>query len=471
MTTLRAGLSAHPDRAAVTLIIAVAAAIRLAFATSAPPFLNADSSSYYLPARDLAAGRPLDLDFHRTPTYPLVIAAVIGLVGEDLQRLVTLQHVVFGPSTALLTYALGRLLTSRAVALTTALLAAVSGPKLLYEHYVMSEAPFGLLLLATLVAVVLAGQRAGWRWAAPAGLLFGILVLCRPVAQVLVPLLVGALVSGPLAVRGRVVTLVLFGLGASMVLLPWMAYNHSQHGVFGIASSGRFLIARLVKEDPGGFSFETSPGVVEEPTRAAARRIVQEEAERVPPTTGLDRLRRELGLSDADAHRMLFDLAVAAIRDRPIYYLEGSTRFFLEVFLGTPIAVEREGLEWEQVDWGRRGRAVLERTTYPLDAPRAQALLSLYDPARYGLLVPVMFVAGLVLAALGFAPRRLLLPGLAAVLLTAVSAALGGHEVRHRYPQDPLIALLAVQAMATAIATVKLWRRSPVQMPGAERTA
>ncbi len=471
MSNLRRALSAHPDRAAVTLIIVVAVAVRIAFATGAPPFLNADSSTYYLPARDLAGGQPLDLDLHRTPTYPLFITAVIGLVGEDLQRLVTFQHVVFGPSTALLSYALGRLLTSRAVALAAALLAAVSGPMLLYEHYVMTEAPFGLLLLATLVAVVLAGQRAGWGWAGPAGLLFGTLVLCRPVAQVLVPLIVGALFSSPLALRGRVAALVLFGLGSSMVLLPWMAYNHRQHGVFAVASSGRFLIARLVKEDSGAFSFDTSPALIEEPTRAAARRIVQEEAERVPPTTGLDRLHRELGLNDADAHRILFDLAVGAIRDRPIYYLQGSARFFLEVFLGTPIVVEREGLEWERVDWGRRGRAVLQKATYPLDAPRAQALLSVYDPARYGPLVPVLFVAGLVLAALGRAPRRLLLPGFAAVLLTAVSAALGGHEVRHRYPQDPLIALLAVQAVATVITMVKVRRRSRAEMPLGEPTS
>ena len=444
-------IMAKADGLAILAIVVIASVIRLGFATSAPPFLNADSSTYYLPARDLLSGRPLDLGLQRTPTYPLFIAAVIATVGEDLQRLVTIQHFVFGPATAVLTYVLGRLLTGRMVALGAALLTAVSGPMLLNEHYVMTEAPLALLLLGTLTAVILAMRRGSWTWATVAGLLFGAAVLCRPSSQVIAPLLVGALLLDRRRLRQRAAAAALFGLSTSAVVVPWMAYNYSLHGSFAVASSGRFLHARLFKEEPGVFRLERPPGVTEDPTRAAARQIVQHESARTPPTSGSQRLRDELGLSLGEAHGILFELSMEAIRGRPLQYLQGTSRFFLEVFLGSPINVGREGLDWQQVDWGRAGRAVLQKPIFPLDAPRAEALLSLYDPARYGPLLPILFTTGLVLAGMAKAPRLMLLPGLASVLLVAVSAALGGHEVRHRYPQDPLITLVALQGLATSI--------------------
>ena len=434
----------------VLLIVAVSVGIRLAFVSSAPPFLNADSEGYYLPARDLVAGLPFQLDLRRTPTYPLFIAGVIAAVGEDLQTLVTVQHFVFGPATAALTYVLGRLLTHRIVALAAGILVAISGPMLLYEHYVMTEAPFALLLVATLVAVVLAVRRASWRWATTAGVLFGVAVLCRPSAQLLAPLLGAALLLGPGPRRRRAIAAALLGLAATGVVLPWMAHNYAHHGTFAVTGSGRFLLARTIKRDPGGFSFEKPPERVEGPARAAARRIVQEEAARRVPGSSAQRLREELGLSEAETSRVLSDLAIEAIRNRPLYYLQGSARFFLDVLTGQPIVVRREGLDWDEVDWERRARPVLQKPVYPLDARRAQSLLSVYDPARYGPLVPILFTAGLLLAAAGLAPRWLLLPGLAALLLTAASAALVGAVPRYRYPQDPLIALLAVQAVATS---------------------
>jgi 4-amino-4-deoxy-L-arabinose transferase-like glycosyltransferase len=436
----------------VPLIVAVAMAIRLAFMTSAPPFLTPDSEGYYLFARDLVAGLPFEHDLRRTPAYPLFIAAATAVVGEDLQKLVTVQHLVFGPTTAVLTYVLGRLLTGRAVALIAGLLAALSGPLLLYEHYVLTEALFALLLLATLVATLLAVRRASWRWAILTGLLVGALILCRPVAQLLVPLLAGTLLLGPGSFRRRVAAVALLGLGVGVVVLPWMAYNWSRHGTFAVAGNGRFLLARVVRNDPGGFSFASPPGPAEDATRAAARRIIQEEAARRPPRSNAQRLREELGLSEAEVSRILADLAVEAIRDRPLYFLQGSARFFLEILVGRPIVVPREDAEWREVDWERRARHVLERPVYPLDAGRARALLGVYDPARYGPLVPILFVVGLLMAALGLAPRRLLLPGLVALLLIAAAAALVGPPLRYRYPQDPLIALVAVQAVATAVA-------------------
>ena len=160
----------------VVLLILGALLVRLAFFSSAPPFLNPDSAGYYAPARHLIFGDGFDLGLRRTPTYPLFIAGVVTFVGEDLQALVTVQHAIFGPLLVTLTYLLGRLLTSRIAAAIAAGVVGISGPLLLYEHYVMTEIPFSILLLGLLCAAVVAVRRSSIGWAAVTGLLFGALI-------------------------------------------------------------------------------------------------------------------------------------------------------------------------------------------------------------------------------------------------------------------------------------------------------
>jgi 4-amino-4-deoxy-L-arabinose transferase-like glycosyltransferase len=303
-------------------------------------------------------------------------------------------------------------------------------------------------------------------WAAAGGLLFGAAILCRPAAQIIAPPLLASLFlfgrratrdrTAPTAwIRWRLAPAALFVAVTAAVLVPWMAYNWRLQGSFAVAGNGRFLLARTVKLDTGGFTFDRPHGVVEDEMRAAARRIVQQEAARRPPGSSAQRLREELGLPEAQAYRVMFDLAVEAIQNRPVYYLQGSAGFFLDILVGAPIVVRREGLEWKEVDWERRARAVLQKPVYSLEARRAQTLLSIYDPARYGPLVPALFVAGLVAAALALAPRGLLLPGIVTLLLIAAHAFMIGPELRYRYPLDPMIALLAVQAIATAVAGIR----------------
>lgn len=422
--------------------------LRAAFFTSAPPFLNPDSAGYYVPGRNLVYGDGFDLGLRRTPTYPLFVAAVVSLVGEDLQKLVTVQHLLFAPLLVGLTYLLGRLVATRLAAIVAAALVGISGPLLLYEHYVMTEVPFAILLLALLSATIMATRRASIAWAAVTGLLFGALVLCRPSGQILAPIVGATLLLLMLAAwPRRLLALGVLALCALILIVPWMAYNQRTQGVFTIAGSGRFLLARTLKMDPGGFTFpDAPPGVVEDETRAAARGIVQEEAARKRPGSVAQRLRDELGLTDAEAYPLMQSFAIEAIRHQPGYFVSSTVEAFAAIIIGEPINVRREGVPVADADFERRARAALRQPIYPLDAPRAQALLSLYDPARYGPLVPLLFAIGIVVATL----RRqgwLLLPALVTLALVGGSAALVGGELRYRFPQDPLIVLVICGAM------------------------
>ncbi|MCC6177595.1 MAG: glycosyltransferase family 39 protein [Chloroflexi bacterium] len=442
-------LRAHFDLWAILTVLVVAVAMRLAFTTSAPPFINADAEGYYLPGHDLAFGQPFQPDFRRTPGYPAFIAAEIWLFGESLQTLVLVQHLVAGPATATLTYLLGRLLTSRGVALAAGLLVAASGPQLLYEHYILSDALFTLLLLGTLGVTVWAAWRASLGWAAAAGVLCGATILCRPAGQLVAPILAAMLLLGAGTLRRRLVAVALCGLLAAVVVLPWMASNYARHGVFAMAGSGRYLLARVVKNDPGGYSFAPPPGAAEDETWTEARRIVRQESSRGKPGSSAQRFREELGLSEAETSRILTALAIQAIRERPIYYAQQSAGFAWQILIGQPIEIHREGLPWKEIDWQRRVRHVLELPIQRLDAERAQWLVSVYDPARYSPLLPLLFAAGLGLSTVGLAPRRLLLLGFVVLALAGSSAALVGPVIRYRAPVDPLIFLLAVQAVVT----------------------
>jgi len=437
----------------IVLLVFGAIVLRVAFFTSAPPFLNPDSAGYYVPGRNLVYGDGFDLGLRRTPTYPLFIAAVVSQVGEDLQKLVTVQHFVFGPLLVALTYWLGRLIAGRLAAILAAVLVGISGPLLLYEHYVMTEVLFGILLLALLSATVLAARRASLGWAGLAGLLLGALVLCRPSGQIVAPIVAGALLLAmPGAWSRRAAAVGVVAVCVLILVVPWMAYNYQTQGQFVIAGSGRFLLARTLKMDPGGFTFDPPTGVTETGTRAAARQIVQEEAARTRPGSVAQRFRDELGLSDAEAYSLMQSFAIEAIRNRPVYFVTSTLDSFVDIVLGEPINVKHEGIAVADADFERRARAALRKFVYPLDVPRAQASLSLYDPARLGLMMPALFVLGTIVAVLKPGQRWLLLPALTTVALIGGSAALVGGELRYRYPQDPLIALVACGGMLALLA-------------------
>jgi hypothetical protein len=438
----------------VALLIVGALLVRLAFFSSAPPFLNPDSAGYYAPARNLVYGDGFDLGLRRTPTYPLFVAAVVTFVGEDLQSLVTVQHAIFGPLLVALTYLLGRLLTGRIAAAVAAGMVAISGPLLLYEHYVMTEIPFSILLLALLCSAVVTVRRSSIGWAAVTGLLFGALILCRPSGQILVPILTGMLLLlMPGTWTRRVQAVLVLAICAAIVVVPWMAYNWRTQGVFTVAGSGRFLLARTLKMDPGGFTFDLPPGVVEDPRRAAARKIVQEEAARTRPGSVAQRFRDELELSDAEAYPLMQSFAIEAIRNRPLYFATSTVEAFWEIMVGEPIDVRREGVPVADADFERRARAALRKPIYPLDAPRAQSILSIYDSPRFGSLVPILFAVGTVYCAVRRELRWLLLPALVTLALVGGSAALVGGELRYRMPQDPLI-LLVVAGSAVGLANM-----------------
>ena len=186
----------------------------------------------------------------------------------------------------------------------------------------------------------------------------------------------------------------------------------------------------------------------------------------VTPTR--DRIKRELGLSDAEANRLMRDLSLEAILRQPGYYLLGTARWFWQLSQGTP---ERYRDHWQtRRDEGNREEWEANKEIgYLLGPPtplqqaqydEAEALMSLFQPARLGPTIPLLALVGAVGLALGIGARRQR-PGVAAFLALVVvglllaAVALVAPHARYRYPVEPLLGLLAAGGVTTLVALAR----------------
>src|SRR5829696_7453428 len=131
------------DLALLATVLIVATLVRWRFlSTGAPAFVTPDSDDYLWPGYALAHGLGFEPELRRTPLYPILISGVLA-AGGTLSTIVLVQHAI-GVLTAGLTYLLGRAafgpLAGRVAGLLAGLAVAISGPLLMYEHYLMSEA-------------------------------------------------------------------------------------------------------------------------------------------------------------------------------------------------------------------------------------------------------------------------------------------------------------------------------------------
>jgi 4-amino-4-deoxy-L-arabinose transferase-like glycosyltransferase len=329
----------------------------------------------------------------------------------------------------------------------------------------MSETLFGTLLTATILALVLAIQRNDLRWFTVGGVLLGIDALCRPVAQVLivvVPLIVLALMG-----RNRrsfmAASIVLISMLAA--LAPWAVRNLASNGTVSSAGGlGRSLIARTVKYDDGFFNTERviREGESAVELKPAARQIVYRKRNNVRkgrsvrPVT--DSIIEELHLTPGKADSVMRDIAVEAILERPGYYVLGTAQMIGQIFVGRDERLaghwrQRVDKDWDE-QWETRLEPLLTRltTAQQLGYPVAEMLTSLLQPARLGVLFPVLALSGVVLGLRDRDRRVVLLPATVSLTLISLAAALDGPVPRYRYPVDPLLAV----CMATLLPSLAL---------------
>ena len=449
----------HPDALALLVIVLVATGLRLAFLYRPPLFIRPDSVAYFRAGYELARGGGLDLQLHRTPGYPLLLAGTIWLLGEDLQAIAFVQHVA-GVLTAVLAYLIGRRVYGRLAGLLAGLLVALSGPLLIHEHSLMAETLFTFLVSLAFWALVRGPGGAGWL-ALGSGAALGLAFLTRPVGLVVLPALWLAVLLRPSAWRRRLAGMGLVAVGFVGVAAPVLLANLSRGGEASPAA-GTFLYDRVARHDvPPVVPRASSPPPTDDPRRAAARRallkLVPEKASRAM----VDReLRQKLGLGEAEANRAMRDVALEIIADQRQWYVERTLLNARGILLG-----ENEALPFH---WASRDRRDVRDPWLAApsiahllgpkgegqrrEQPAAEALSRLFQPAQHRATLGVLILVGLAWSVARPAYRAGLALGLAALALVLAGAALIGEVPRYRYPADPLLAVLAGGGVGATLA-------------------
>lgn len=463
-------LRAHPDAVCLVLVLGLALFFRGQFVFRAPMFMQHDSLSYFLPAWELATGQGFGVGFRRTPTYPLFLSGVLVTLGESLSGVLIVQHLL-GVVTAGLTYWLGRITFGRVAGLIGGLLVAVNGALIIGEHYLMSEALFIPLLALTLLGLIRAGRSPSIGRYLLAGLLLALTALCRPIAQALFPLVPLALLLLGRGWREAARGTLLVGLGVAALLVPWTARNCLTGGECSTAGvMGQAMLARTTYYDHGFVYFDPrSPQRGPDTPYAAIRRIVQRAGEQNASGGVIARrLQADFGWTDAETARYTREVALDAIRNQPTYWAGGTLAMFWQLFgaefdrLRTDWKTQGRRLNRDQ--WDDRIEHLLANPTAQHEAefPRAEALVSFWQPAYWKPWLPLLATVGLAAALLSRGPARgAAILGLASLVLLLVAAGFNGPVSRYRYPADPYIGLLAAGGV---LALVDLARRAAARL-------
>lgn len=452
------------DAILVAVVVLVAILVRARFVAAGPPtFVTPDSDDYLWPGYALAAGLGFEPELRRTPLYPVFIAIVVG-AGGNLATLAVVQHAL-GVVTAGLTFGLGRVafgsIAGRPAGVLAGLMVALSGPLVIYEHYLMSEALFTLTLTLGLLVFVAALRRPTSWWLLAAGGAVALAGLTRPIGQALVPIALGLTVLLALpSWRTGFKRAGLVAVGILLVMAPWTIRNLTTHGTMGADGAlGQALIGRTVRHDKG-YRYDDPARPDPDPTRAAARRIIQQEVDAGGPSGGTitARIRDELGLSQAETNTLLRNLALTEISERPGYYLTKTGEMAWELFRGQNERLLGNWRERTTRNWDRRWDPRLvplldpETTAEGQQYERADAVTSFFQPWRWRTPITWLFGIGVVLALAVPRFRPGLAPASTALALVVAAAALDGPVWRFRYPADPAIAVVVAGGLVGPLA-------------------
>jgi hypothetical protein len=248
-----------------------------------------------------------------------------------------------------------------------------------------------------------------------------------------------------------------------------MARNWAVQGAFAIAGGlGEGLAVRTIRYDQQ-FDFREPPGGDGDRLLARARRIYREEAADGSAFELARRLREELGVSEVRADVLMRRIALDAIWSRPGYFLQGTAEMAARTFVGRPVRLRQDWTPWRNIAWEPRVAHLLPAPTPAEERafPTAEALATLYDPARppYPFVLSILFGVG-ALSGLAASRRPALLLAALVLGLVLAGAALIGIEWRYRYPLDPLINVLAAGGLAVSWQLAARWLGRRQTAPG-----
>ncbi len=221
-----------PDvRKAAAFVFVLALVIRLAWCTFATVTPLSDAAGYHTMAKSLLATGELQHGMGRawrTPAYPVFVAGVYAVLGENV-RAVALVQSFLGALSALAVVLLASQVAGVRAARLAGVLQAVWPTAVVYTPVLVTENLATPLLLLVLLCVAGAARTRGARavgWTLGAAALFGLLLLVRPSNSFFAPALLVLLVYETRRRRWRWALPLVFGACTLLTLAPWLIRNH-----------------------------------------------------------------------------------------------------------------------------------------------------------------------------------------------------------------------------------------------------
>jgi len=232
----------------VACLLLGALVLRFAYLHGPPPPVFGDANAYDAAGRRLAAGQATPETWStmasRGPVYPLFLAAVFYVSGEDPAH-VRLVQAVLGALVCLFAYGVGRRVAGRTAGLIAGLLAAVCPALVLQTSRLLTE-PLSTFLLWAGVRVLFTDlrTRSGVQLLV-AGCLVSLACLTRPTLLPIAPFLILGAAVAPPGDRRRLGMLALFGLAVLAPIAWWGLYIRSRLPTATVGTAGLGLMANV----------------------------------------------------------------------------------------------------------------------------------------------------------------------------------------------------------------------------------
>lgn len=213
------------------VLLALALVARIgAVLTMGSGFHFADEAIYVDTARRLSDGVGFGVEYQQVPGYPVLLLLLSLGLFDQLPYLRAAQAIVAAFGTLLVFQLANRMFGHRA-AVAAGLVYALDPLLVIASGLLYPEASAAVLLTAIVLIAVGAAERDAVGRSALAGALLGLLVLLRPVALVLPPI-VGGWIAVTAATRPtrKAAHLGALCLTLVLVLTPWTARNYRIHG-------------------------------------------------------------------------------------------------------------------------------------------------------------------------------------------------------------------------------------------------
>ncbi len=211
-----------------------------------------DGAEYDGYAQELLIGKGDQLGLIRRPLYAYFVAGLHLIVGQDYDKLITLQIGVFAVIPSVM-YLLAKQLGNRAAGLVAAVLvilrernsiALTNVIEVTHSKLLLSEVPaMGLMLLLCLLVIHwLTNPDKKPNLAVLAGAVLGLLAMIRSQSIILAPVILLAAFWALRSNRRRIVVgLSLFAVGLCVTIVPWMIRSQHIAGRFVIEDTDKYI--------------------------------------------------------------------------------------------------------------------------------------------------------------------------------------------------------------------------------------